>query len=275
MNEDDLQDLDLESGKLTVSRTDDQNGTERSRSAAEYDGSDTSTSGVEDLDPSDKSSYGRSLLDSDSQDLEESAFIRTTDATSSAIDDSILADDLLHLDSMPGHSVPRSETFKLLAGSQQSAFMKGGISARREEERLRAEGNDAMSSRCSRHSSFSSRRNMGYNASFQNGPGKVKDLTQRHSNENLQSGSVKAFTKHRRTPSDSMATVRPPKTTFEPLQFVKVEPNRSNNPAGSQLTGMLNEKKSKASFKPSGVLLLRFWRERYQIRINDFEGLYL
>lgn len=253
MNEDDLKGLDLESDKLSDLQTDEPTNRAQPSARSGESGTATSTSDESNYDFSDKSSYGRSLLGSDLQKIENTGYAREDDAGSSAVDDSILADDLMHLDSMPGHSVPQSQTFKLLSVGQPSTFMNDRPRIRPDDERLRGDGNN-FPNRNTTTSSASSKRNV-IAHSLTGSITKAKPSPQGSSNETCQGSQVRVTNRHRRTASEPKIAGRMPRSSAEPLVFNKVELNKPGEGCSSQLTNMLYKKRAKPQ-TPYHILVL-------------------
>ncbi|SCV00618.1 LAME_0G10946g1_1 [Lachancea meyersii CBS 8951] len=249
MDENDLKELDLDGEKLGASHGEENHtsGRKASTAGAVNNGEiDKNRSGDESFTSSELSSYGRSLLDSDIDDLDNSSYAHKQMAEGSLLEDSMIADEILRSDSMPGHSVPRSHAFKLMDESQQSAFIS-------EEPPLKLgdykKANSSIGS--SARNSFQGESNEKRGYAQLPSP---SNSTVRLSKGSLQAnvggglnGAVKNWARHRRTASDHTKSLRPANPNFDPSVFTKISLSGTEHQGASQLTNILQEKKTKVS----------------------------
>ncbi|SCU88874.1 LAFA_0E15016g1_1 [Lachancea sp. 'fantastica'] len=240
MDEDDLKELDLDEEKLRTSAGDesDENGQNASGQMFNKDGS--SLSGEESFTSSELSSYGKSLLDSDINDLDDSSFTRAQITGGSLLEDSMITDELLASNSMPEHSVPRSHAFKLLEGSQQSAFINDSTPLKLNEYK-KPDSSTGSSIRNSFQSVYGDKKGNLATSSPSRFP---KSSTQANAPNGV-NGSVKTWNKHRRSASDHLKNARTPKPTFDPSVFGKAPLSGTSHKSTSKLTSILRQKKNK------------------------------
>ncbi|CEP64238.1 Avo1p LALA0_S10e05644g [Lachancea lanzarotensis] len=241
MDENDLKELDLDEGKLRTSAGDESDENRQNASATRRLNSDTNSLSDEgSFTSSELSSYGKSLLDSDIDNLDDSSYTRAHITGGSLLEDSMIADELLASNSMPEHSVPRSHAFKLMEASQRSTFINDGTPLNLNGYK-KADSSNSSSVRNSLQSASADRRGNPTPSS----PSRWSRGSLQVNVPNGMNGSVKNWNRHRRTTSDYTKNVRTSKPILDSTIFAKAPLLGSTNQGTSQLTSILKQKKNK------------------------------